>query len=65
MLVDESNAKSKTKGVKSWPTYIFDTINKCLDVLMDDFLKHLRPSHNFNHKMGVVFGLTPPSKSPY
>jgi hypothetical protein len=65
MLVDEYDAKSKTKGVKSWPTCIFDTIYKCLDVLMDDFLKHLHLSHNFNHKIKVVFGLAPPSKSPY
>lgn len=33
MHVDESNAKSKAKGIKSWPTYISNIINKFLDIL--------------------------------
>ncbi len=63
--MDEFSAKSKAKGVKSWPTCISNTINKFLDVLMDDLPKHLPPHHNVDHKIEVVPGLAPPSKSPY
>jgi hypothetical protein len=35
MCVDESNANSKTKGAKSWPIYISNTINTFLDILTD------------------------------
>jgi len=41
MRVDESTTTSKTKGAKSWPTCILNTINKVLDILIDEFLKHL------------------------
>jgi hypothetical protein len=63
--VDESSAKSKAKRVKSWPTCISNTINKILDILMDDLPKHLPLFHNVDHKIKVVPGLAPPFKSPY
>jgi hypothetical protein len=50
MCVDEFNAKSKAKGGKSWPTCISNTINNFLDILMEDFSKHLLCSHNVDHK---------------
>ncbi len=65
MCVDQSSAKSKTKGAKFWPTYISNTINKILDVLMGNLPKHLPSSHNVDQKIKVVPGLKPPSKSPY
>jgi hypothetical protein len=65
MCVDEFNTKSKSKGVKSWPTCISSIINRTLDIPMDKLLKHLLPSHNVDHKIEVVFGLAPPFKSPY
>jgi hypothetical protein len=49
MHVDEFNAKFKAKGAKSWPTCICNTINKILDILMDDLPKHLPPFHNVDH----------------
>jgi hypothetical protein len=65
MHVDESNAKSKAKGAKSLPTCISDTINKFLDILMDDFPKHLLRSRNVDHKIKVVPRFAPPFKAPY
>ncbi len=65
LIMDESSAKSKAKGAKFWPTCISNTINKFLDILMDDLPKHLPHFCNVNHKIEVVPGLTPPSKSPY
>lgn len=38
MHVDEYNTKVKAKRVKSWPTYISNTILKKLDVLTDKAL---------------------------
>jgi hypothetical protein len=64
MHVDESSAKSKTKGAKSWPTCISNIINKFLDILTYELRKHLPPC-NVNHKIEVVLRLTPISKSPY
>jgi hypothetical protein len=55
--MDEYNDKYKAKGVKSWPTCISNTINKFLDVLMNDLFKHLSPFHNVDHKIEVVPGL--------
>jgi hypothetical protein len=54
MCVDESNVKSKAKGAKFWPTCISNTINKFLDILTDELLKHLPPFHNVNHNIEVV-----------
>ncbi len=65
MHVDESSAKSKAKGAKSWPICIFNTINKFLDVLTNNFPKHLLHFCNVDHKIEVVFGLAPPCKLPY
>jgi hypothetical protein len=65
MRVDEFSAKSKTKGVKFCPTCNSNTINKFLDVLIDEFLKHFPLFHDVDHKNEVVIGFTPPSKSPY
>jgi hypothetical protein len=62
--VDEYSAKFKTKKVKSWPTYISNIIHNFLDILIDDLPKHLPPFRNVDHKIKVVFGSTPPSKSP-
>jgi hypothetical protein len=60
--VDESSAKSKAKGAKSWLTSISNIINKYFDVLTNELSKHLSPSHNVDHKIKVVFGLAPSSK---
>jgi hypothetical protein len=65
MCVDESNVKSKAKGVKFWPFCISNTINTFLDVLMNKFLKHLLPFRNVDHNIEVVPSFTPPFKSPY
>ncbi len=65
MCVDEFITKSKAKGAKSWPTCISNTINKFLDILMDDFPKHLFPSRHVDHRIKVVLGSTPPFKAPY
>jgi len=65
LIVDESNVKFKAKGVKSWPTYISNTINKLLDVLTDDLPKHLPHFRDVDHKIKVVLGSTPHFKSPY
>ncbi len=65
MHVDESSAKSKAKGVKLWPIYISNIINKFLDILMDKLLKHLPHFRNVDYKIEVVFGSMPPSNSPY
>jgi hypothetical protein len=64
MHVDESNANSKAKGAKFWPTCISNTINKFLDVLTDNLLKHLPLYCNVDHKIEVVPGF-PLSKPPY
>jgi len=63
--MDESNAKFKVKGAKSWPICISNAINKFLDVLADEFSKHLPPFHNVDHKIEVVLRSTPPFKLPY
>jgi hypothetical protein len=60
MRVDEFSAKSKAKGVKFWPTCISNTINTFLDVLTYEFLKHLFPFHDVDHKNEMVLGFTPP-----
>jgi hypothetical protein len=65
MHVDESSAKFKTKGAKSWPICISNTINKFLDILIDDLPKHLPLFHNVDHKIKVVPKSAPPFKSPY
>jgi hypothetical protein len=65
MCVDVSSAKFKAKGAKSWPSCIFDTINKFLDVITDEFPKHLLLSCIVDHKIEVMFGLMPPFNSPY
>ncbi len=65
MCVDESSAKSKAKGAKFLSTCISNTINKFLDVLIDDLPKHLPLYHNVDHKIEVVPRLTPSSKPPY
>jgi hypothetical protein len=65
MHVDESNAKFKAKGAKSWPIYISNIINKVLDILTNNLPKHLPPSCNVDHKIEVVHKSTPPSKSLY
>jgi hypothetical protein len=65
MHVDESSAKSKTKGVKFWHSHISNTINKYLDVLTNELPKRLPPFRNVDHKLEVVFGMAPPFKSPY
>jgi hypothetical protein len=64
MHVDESSAKSKAKGVKFWPSYISNTINKILDILTYELPKCLPPFRNVDHKIEVVFGSAPPFKSP-
>ncbi len=65
MCVDEFSTKFKTKGVKSWPTYISSIINKFLDILTNKFPKHLPHFHNVDHKIEVVPRSVPPSKSPF
>jgi len=65
MHVDESSAKSKTKGAKSWPICISNIINKILDILTDNLPKHLPLFYNVDHKIEVVFGLALLSKSHY
>jgi hypothetical protein len=65
MCVDESSAKSKTKGAKSWPICISNTINKILDILTDNLPKHLTFFYNVDHKIEVVFGSALLSKSHY
>jgi hypothetical protein len=65
LIVDEFSAESKAKGVKSWPTCISNIINKFLDILIDDLLKHLFHFCDVDHKIEVVLGSAPPSKSPY
>jgi hypothetical protein len=65
MHVDESNAKSKAKGTKFWPTYISNIINKFLDILTNELLKHLPHFCNVDHKIEVVLRSVPPSRSPY
>jgi hypothetical protein len=65
MHADESSAKSKAKGAKSWPTCISNIINKFLGILIDELPKHLPPFCNVSHKIEVVSRLTPLFKSPY
>jgi hypothetical protein len=65
MHVDEFSAKSKAKGAKFWPTCIFDTISKFLDILINELPKHLPPFHDVDHKNEMVLGFAPPFKSPY
>jgi hypothetical protein len=64
MHVDESSAKSKAKGAKSWPTCISNIINNFFGVLTNELPKH-QPPCNVNHKIEVVPRSTPLSKSPY
>jgi hypothetical protein len=63
--MDESSVEFKAKGAKSWPTCISNTINKNFDILINELLKHLPPSHNVDHKIEVVPKPTPPFKLPY
>jgi hypothetical protein len=65
MRVDESSAKSKAKGAKFSSTCISNTINKFLDILIDDFHKHLPFYRNVDHKIKVMPRLAPSSKPPY
>jgi len=65
MFKDESSVKFKAKGVKSWPTCIFNTINIFFDILINKLLKHFFLSHNVDHKIEVVPRPTPPFKLPY
>jgi hypothetical protein len=65
MHVDEYNAKSKAKRIKSWLTYISNIFNKFLDILTNELLKHLPHSHNVDHKIEVAPRPVPPFKSPY
>jgi hypothetical protein len=65
MFVDESSVDFKAKGVKSWPTCIYNAINKNFNILINEFLKHLPLSHNVDRKIEVVLGPTPPFKLSY
>jgi hypothetical protein len=61
MCVNEFNAKSKTKRVKFWPICNSNTINKILNVLIDQVLKHLPPFHDVDHKNEMVINFAPTS----
>jgi hypothetical protein len=63
--MDESSVKFKPKRVNSWPPCISNTINSFFDILINEILKHLPPSHNVNHKIEMVHGPTPPFKLSY
>ncbi len=63
--MDESSVEFKAKGAKSWPTCISDTINNFFDILINELLKHLPPSHNVDHKINEAPRPTPPFKLPY
>jgi hypothetical protein len=65
MFVEKSTIEFKAKRAKSWPTCISNTINKLFDILINEFLKHLPPSHNVDHKIEAVPRPTPPFKLPY
>jgi hypothetical protein len=42
-----------------------DSFNKILEVLKDEFLDALPPYKEVDHKIEVVFGMDPLSKTPY
>ncbi len=46
-------------SVKSWFTYISNTINKFLDVLVDGLPKHLPFFRSVDHKIEVVLRSAP------
>jgi hypothetical protein len=51
----------KPKGLLVFLTQLI----KFLDILINEFLKHLPLFHDVDHKNEVVHGFTPPFKSPY
>jgi hypothetical protein len=61
----EYGKESKLKVVGQLPKSIFDSLNKILNILMNESPNFLPPYRAFDHKVKVVPQSTPPSKAPY
>jgi hypothetical protein len=65
MSLKVSQGEPKPQGTKQPHVCIMDSLNKISDVLTNELLDAIPPCKEVDHKIEVVFRITPPPKAPY
>jgi hypothetical protein len=65
MFLGVSQGEPKPQGARWPPTCILDSLNKILEVLINELANALPPYRKVVHKIKSVFGLALSSKAPY